>query len=212
MTTEPGGSARTARVAGLSLLAVAAAAAVIGVITLIDGGGGDDNTAAPPPVTSAPATHPTTSPPTTGDLTSSPPTATTTSGPGVPTTTSLPPVVTSTVVPSTVVPSPGTSASGQVREPLRIYNNSMIQGLAARAAQEIGAEGWPVDEIGAYSSGNIPTTTVYWQAGTGQEAAARELAQEFGFRAEERFDGIKGARPGLILIVTNDYRVDKDNK
>jgi hypothetical protein len=89
--------------------------------------------------------------------------------------------------------------------PLRVYNNSTISGLATRAADDFRNAGWPIDEIGNYPQGVIPTTTVYYRPGTNEEAPAKALAERFGMRANPRFEGIQHASPGIIVIVTNDY-------
>jgi LytR cell envelope-related transcriptional attenuator len=96
----------------------------------------------------------------------------------------------------------GTSA---VRAPLRIYNNSTITGLANRAADDFRRAGWPIDEVGNYPHGIIPTTTVYYRPGTDEEAPARALGERFGMRVNPRFEGLQNATPGIIVIVTNDY-------
>jgi hypothetical protein len=96
----------------------------------------------------------------------------------------------------------GTSS---VRAPLRIYNNSTITGLATRAAEDFRRAGWPIDEVGNYPHGIIPTTTVYYRPGTGEEAPARALGERFGMRVNPRFEGLESATPGIIVIVTNDY-------
>ncbi|GAA2968923.1 LytR C-terminal domain-containing protein [Actinokineospora diospyrosa] len=209
MSTDSTGQARTARVVGLTLLAVAAAAAVIGVITLFDSA---EET--PPSAQSALPAITTTQPaPPSGDLTSLPPRPTSPGQTSAQPTTTQPPAVTSAPPASTAPPAatskPGGTADAP-SEPLRIYNNSTITGLAARAAEDIGSAGWNIAQTGNYSGGKIPTTTVYFEPGTGQEEAARQLADQFGFRVEARFDGIKDSSPGLILIVTNDYKVVKE--
>jgi hypothetical protein len=89
--------------------------------------------------------------------------------------------------------------------PLRVYNNSTIGGLATRAAEDFRKAGWPIDEVGNYPQGVIPTTTVYYRPGTEEEAPAKALAEQFGMRANPRFDGLQHATPGIIVIVTNDY-------
>jgi hypothetical protein len=99
----------------------------------------------------------------------------------------------------------GASAIGASRGEVRVYNNSTIRGLAARAARDLGAAGWTVVEVGNYARGTIPTTTVYYQEGTDQRAEAEALAAQFKIRVEPRFPGIENASPGLIMIVTNDY-------
>ena len=92
-----------------------------------------------------------------------------------------------------------------MRVPVRVYNNSTITGLAARAAEDFRRAGWPIDEVGNYPHGVIPTTTVYYRPGTDEEAPARALAQQFGMRVNPRFEGMQDATPGIIVIVTNDY-------
>jgi hypothetical protein len=92
-----------------------------------------------------------------------------------------------------------------VRVPVRVYNNSTISGLAARAAEDFRRAGWPIDEVGNYPHGVIPTTTVYYRPGTDEEAPARALGTRFGMRVNPRFEGLQSATPGVIVIVTNDY-------
>jgi hypothetical protein len=87
-----------------------------------------------------------------------------------------------------------------------VYNNSTIHGLAASAAADFRAAGWNVADVSNYSAGIIPVTTAYYRPGTDEETAAKALAAEFGMRAEARFDGIKDSSPGVIVIVTNNYK------
>jgi hypothetical protein len=104
------------------------------------------------------------------------------------------------------VPPPSTAQPPSTRlQPVRIYNNSTIKGLAARAANDFRNGGWKVVEVGNYSQGIIATATVYYRPGTAEEAAAREMARTYGMRVEPRFAGIQSASPGVIVIVTNDY-------
>jgi hypothetical protein len=63
-----------------------------------------------------------------------------------------------------------------------------------------------VVEVGNYPWGIIPTTTVYYEEGTGERADAEAIASQFGMRVEPRFPGIAHASPGIIVIVTKDYR------
>jgi hypothetical protein len=103
-------------------------------------------------------------------------------------------------------PAPDAGGSGAAREPLRIYNNSKIQGLAARAAGDFREAGWTVAEIGGYPGAVIPTSTVYYRPGTGEQAAAQEIGRAFGLRVEPRFSGIQSATPGVIVVVTKEYQ------
>jgi hypothetical protein len=99
----------------------------------------------------------------------------------------------------------GAGGAESTHMPLRVYNNSTISGLAARAAEDFRRAGWPIDVIDNYPHGIIPTTTVYFRPGTNEEASAQALGQQFGIRVNPRFEGLKEASPGLIVIVTNDY-------
>ncbi|CRK61250.1 tuberculin related peptide [Alloactinosynnema sp. L-07] len=204
MTTDPS-AVRPGKVAGLALIGVAAVATVIGVITLLGGNGdsaANQNPSSAPPVTTtvAPATG------TAGSSETSAPTSATSAAPTTATTTTTAPVAT------TATAAPPETRPSTRDQPVRVYNNSLETGLAAKAAEDLAAHGWQVAEASNYPQGKIPTTTVYYRPGTEEEAAAKELAKVFGIRAEERFEGLKDASPGLILIVTRDYRspsVDK---
>ncbi|OLL74543.1 alpha 1 (V) collagen [Pseudonocardia sp. Ae168_Ps1] len=99
----------------------------------------------------------------------------------------------------------GEGSSAAARPAVRIYNNSTIRGLAEKAAGQFRTNGWDVAQVQNYSEGVIPTTTVYYRQGTGEKAAAEEIAQKFGMRTEPRFDGIQDATPGVIVIVTRDF-------
>jgi cytoskeletal protein RodZ len=195
MTTDPS-AARPGKIAGLVLIGVAAVSTVIGVVTLLGGNG--DSEAGQPPQSSAPAvSQPSAAPPSTPESTPSS---------AAPTTA---PPATTTAAPTSAAPVPGSGQPGTPStkdQPVRIYNNSTIADLASRVRDDLTGHGWNVVETGNYSQGIIPTTTVYFVPGTAEEAAARALAAEFGIRAEPRFEGIKDSRPGLILIVTKDYR------
>lgn len=92
------------------------------------------------------------------------------------------------------------------RVPVRVYNNSTIKDLASDAAEDLRDEGWHVEKVSNYSGGVIPETTAYYRKGTVEKAAAMSVAGEFGIRAKPRFDGIKDAHDGLIVIVAKDYK------
>jgi hypothetical protein len=194
---ESPSSSHPARAAGFALLGVALIALVIGVATLFTGGSSNNaEGTSPAPGTSTPASTP-------GPVSSTeapadstePPAATTTTQPAA----STPPPAAGTTTP----PPPVTPAA---KPPVRIYNNSTIAGLAARASDDVKRSGWEVAETGNYSQGQISTTTVYYRPGTEEEASAKQLASVMQARVEERFDGIQAAHAGIIVIVTNDYK------
>ncbi|WP_225439857.1 LytR C-terminal domain-containing protein [Amycolatopsis eburnea] len=197
------GMSRPMKAAGVALIGVAVVAAVVGGITALSGDGANE---AGPSGTSS------TSPGTSGG-TSAPPATSSTATP--PSTSANP---TSPTPPSPTTPPPGQPTQGQPGQPggdqqasnkwvtVRVFNNSTIKGLADRAAEDFRGSGWNVNEVSNYSQGVIPTTTAFYRPGTDEEAAAKQLAQEFGIKAEPRFPGIESASPGVIVIVTKEYQ------
>lgn len=195
------GMSRPMKAAGVALIGVAIIAAVVGGITALSGDG--SNEAGPSGTPTQPGTSGGTSAPPSASPTP-PPTTTSPSSPAPPSPTS---------------PSPGQPTSGQPGQPgqpgdqqasnkwvtVRVFNNSTIKGLADRAAADFRGSGWNVNEVSNYSQGVIPTTTAFYRPGTDEEAAAKQLAQEFGIKAEPRFPGIESASPGVIVIVTKEY-------
>ncbi|MEU0533001.1 LytR C-terminal domain-containing protein [Amycolatopsis tolypomycina] len=198
------GMSRPMKAAGVALVGVAIVAAVIGGITALGGGDGS-NEAGPSGTPTSPGTS---------------------SAPSSNSSSSATPPSTSTTPPSPTPPPPSTPPSGQPTSAgpgqpgqpggdqqasnkwvtVRVFNNSTIKGLADRAAEDFRGSGWNVNEVSNYSQGIIPTTTAFYRPGTDEEAAAKQLAQEFGIKAEPRFEGIQSASPGVIVIVTKEYQ------
>ena len=188
------GLSRPMKAAGVALVGVALVAAVIGVISL--SGGGGENQAGPSGSTSAP-------PPSTGPSSTAP----STSPSGPPSSTSTPPSSAPSSTTGATEPKPsGDQQASNKWVTVRVFNNSTIKGLAKRAADDFRQAGWNVTEATNYSQGVIPETTAYFRPGTDEEAAAKQLAAEFGFKSAPRFEGIQDATPGLIAIITNDYK------
>ncbi|MGH3809385.1 MAG: LytR C-terminal domain-containing protein [Pseudonocardiaceae bacterium] len=197
MSTSKGtGASSRLRIAGLMMFTVAVIAILIGLVVAV-------SRREPASATGEFLVPPTTAPPSRSVIAYPPP---------VPSIPAEAPVVSPSVpapASSSVSPDAGERApvSGERRQrgEVRVYNNSTIRGLAARAARDLAAAGWTVIEVGNYASGTIPTTTVYYQESTDQQPSAQTLGAEFGMRVEPRFAGISNAGPGLIVIVTNDY-------
>lgn len=197
--STPSKPGRRKRTAGIALIALSVMAATIGIVLALTSGGQIKAT--------GPATSTSAQP-----LPSPRPTAIPFPPPVISTTTPAPEVI----PPAAPEPAPAEAApleqaapasgKGSSRGEIRVYNNSTIRGLAARAARDLTAAGWTVLEVGNYPWGIISTTTVYYQDGTDQRSGAEAIASEFGMRAEPRFPGIANASPGIIVIVTNDYR------
>lgn len=209
----PSGGPSPLRVGGLALLGVGAVAAIIGLATLAMSGD-DGQVAAPAPSASA-TPDPSTPPP--SDAAASP-TAAAPLGEGAVPVPSFGSTPTNGLAAPPGTPPPaaaggdgsgaGSSGGGAatIRGPIRVYNNSTIPGLAARAAQDFRSAGWEVGQVANYPSGIIPTSTVYYRPGTAEQQAAQAMGDGFGLRVEKRFDGLDEASPGLIVIVTNDYQ------
>jgi len=193
---DAAGRARPLRIAGLALLGLAVGALLVALVTLSgqDGDGGGDGAAGATSTSATPADTPATDTPATGTD------AAATPAPAPATTTPPPPVIT-TAAPSPAPPPPPPPPSA----PVRVFNNSTIDGLAAQAADDFRRDGWQVTAVDNYPNARIPTSTVYFRPGTPEEAAAQRLGTRFNLRVEPRFEGIAGASPGLIVIVTNDY-------
>lgn len=105
--------------------------------------------------------------------------------------------------PAQPAPSAPNLAEAQ-RTPVRIYNNSTVDGLAASTADRLRDEGWNITDVRNYDSGLIPQSTIYYGSTPGEKQAAEKLGQEMGFPAAPRFDGIVDAPPGVIVILTGD--------
>jgi hypothetical protein len=191
MGTPRNGGGHRLRTGGLALFGLAAVAAVIGLVLAVNRA---EQTTAAAPSAAAPA-HATALP--------------------RPSVIPFPPPMASSPAEAPEMPAPApppeagepvqAGAKGNSRGEVRIYNNSTIRGLAARAAGDLSGAGWTVVEVGNFARGTIPTTTVYYQEGTNERADAEAIAAQFGMRAEPRFPGISSAGPGVIVIVTNDY-------
>lgn len=207
------GLSRPLRAAGVALIGVAVVAAVIGGVSLATSGGSDNNTAGPSS-SAGPSSQPSSGAPSSSAPGSS-------SAPSSP---SSPPPSSPAPGSSSAVP-PGGQPTGQPGQPggqpgqpgpnqqasnkwvtVRVYNNSLIKHLAEQAADDFRSSGWTVPEVGNYSQGVIDHTTAYFRPGTDEEAAAKQLAAEFGFQALPRFDGIQNSSPGVVVIITKDYQ------
>ena len=94
-----------------------------------------------------------------------------------------------------------------VRAPLRVYNNSLIQGLAGRRPSRTSRpRAGPSPRSAATARASSRTSTVYFRPGTAEQAAAQELGREFGLRVEPRFPGIAQSPDGRDRHRHQDYK------
>jgi hypothetical protein len=186
------------RLAGVLVALVGVALLIFGVVALRDDGSGSSG-AAPAPTSPAVTSAAPTSAPTTATTTSSSEPTPSVTGTGVGST----PLPRTTVAP----PPPTPTRTSAARAPVTVLNNSVIRGLADRAASQVQARGWPVAQVGNFA-GRLVATTVYYTPGdAGQEAAARELAREFGQidQVLPRYAGLPPTPAGIVLVVTKDW-------
>lgn len=192
----PSGGSTPLRIGGIALVGVAVAAALGGLFTLATGGTSSSDQALAPTSSVAPVETPVEPTPVAPPPVEPPPT---TVAPAPTTTASdvaIPPLTTE---PSAATP--------VAKAPVEVLNNSRITGLADDAARDFRAAGWTVVSVGNYAvsnnSQNLPTSTVFYQPG--QQAAAEELAQQFGLRARPATGGV-GSGANLVVVVTKEYR------
>jgi hypothetical protein len=136
------------------------------------------------------------------------------SGSDTATATLVPPVtsavVTSTVAatttPSSTTPStttPKTTApAANHAVPVRVLNNSLVVGLAARTAGQLTADGWTISEVGNYPGENVAKTTVFYGSTPGEREAATAIAEELGATAVPRSTGTGDSGSGVTVVVT----------
>ncbi|WP_084497620.1 LytR C-terminal domain-containing protein [Nocardia amamiensis] len=131
------------------------------------------------------------------------------SGPSQPettTATAAPQVPAGTTAPKATAAPTGTAAatsSVAARSvPVRVLNNSMVAGLAAKTATQLSSNGWTIAETGNYPGTNIPKTTVYYGNSPGDKEAAQAIADELDAAVAPKSSAIGDSAPGVTVIVT----------
>ncbi|MFL6139833.1 MAG: LytR C-terminal domain-containing protein [Frankiaceae bacterium] len=193
----------------MSGAAVVVVGAVIATVWAMTGGGdapatlGDRAPSTGSPHRTGAASRATTAPPARSTRPVVPVPTTTPAAPAAPVTSATPPAASShpATRPPTTAPT-GQPVAPPARLPLLVLNDSRVTGLAARAAADFRAAGWPIAGTGNYA-GRIVETTAYYEPG--QERAARALAARFASitRVLPRFAGLPGH--GLTVVVTRYY-------
>ncbi|MFE7719926.1 LytR C-terminal domain-containing protein [Nocardia rhizosphaerihabitans] len=122
--------------------------------------------------------------------------ATTTSATAVPTTTTVAP--TTTTAPTTTAPA-APAATVDQSVPVRVLNNSLVAGLAARTASELTSAGWSNVSTGNYNGSNLTATTVFYGTGAGDKAAATQIAAEIGGTVVPKSGDTS---PGVVVVLT----------
>jgi hypothetical protein len=197
----------TARLAGVVVALAGIGLLIFGVVVLA---GGDPAPSGAAPAPASPSGQPSSPRPSTGPSTrpsTVPSTVPSTSAAPAPAPSGAPTTVPRTTVVVPPPPSPTPTRTSAARAPVTVLNNSVITGLADRAAAEVQSRGWQIAQVGNFA-GRLEVTTVYYSPGVdGEEAAARELASEFGqvSRVLPRYAGLPPTPAGIVLVVTKDW-------
>nr|WP_198428687.1 LytR C-terminal domain-containing protein [Nocardia bovistercoris] len=112
------------------------------------------------------------------------------------------PVTATTASTTTVAPAPPPPPAVDRAVPVRVLNNSLVPGLAARTATQLQTDGWANVTSGNYSGGTVAKTTVYYGDSPGEREAAQAIAQELGATAEPKTGGPGDTVTGVIVILT----------
>jgi LytR cell envelope-related transcriptional attenuator len=98
-----------------------------------------------------------------------------------------------------------------VRVPVSVLNSTGINGLAATFAASIAANGWETPDVGAYSAGDVATSTVFFAEGDeNQRVAALQLIEQFPQLQgpTPRFFEVPAdvQAPGLVVVAAGDWQ------
>ncbi|WP_054812339.1 LytR C-terminal domain-containing protein [Nocardia arizonensis] len=110
-------------------------------------------------------------------------------------------VTTTAPTTTTVAPPPPTAPAVNRAVPVRVLNNSLVAGLAARTADQLQGQGWTNVSSGNYAGGTIAKTTVFYGDSPGEREAAMEIAQQIGATAEPKSGGPGDAATGVVVIL-----------
>lgn len=98
-----------------------------------------------------------------------------------------------------------TSAGDKSAVTVHVLNNSTIQGLAAKAKEQLTRQGYRVGQVGNYSRSVVPQNTVYY---TDNEQQARELAEKVGGVAQQRPADLPAETAGqgsLVVVLATSF-------
>jgi hypothetical protein len=99
-----------------------------------------------------------------------------------------------------------------VRVPVTVLNQTDVNGLAAKIAEQIVGGGWESPAVGAYAGGDVSVTTVFFTEGDEQQRqAAVQLVDQFAGKLNgpaPRFFEVPAdvAAPGLVVVATGDWQ------
>lgn len=103
-------------------------------------------------------------------------------------------------------PAAGSGAATSAEE-TKIFalNNSTVQGLANRVADELKQKGFNDVESGNFPDEVLPKSVAFFTPGNAtEEAAARQIADQLGITAQPRIDALKDKPAGVVVVITED--------
>lgn len=84
-------------------------------------------------------------------------------------------------------------------------NNSTVQGLANRVAEDLKSKGFADVESGNFPDEVLPKSVAFFTPGNAdEEAAARKIADQLKITAQPRIDALKDKPAGVILVIAED--------
>lgn len=121
--------------------------------------------------------------------------------------TSVAPVAEAPVKTEPPAPAPQPPAPAPTGPAPKVFalNNSTVQGLANRVADQLKTAGFSDVESGNFPEAILPKSVVFFTAGNpNEEATARRIADQLKITAEPRIDALKDRPAGVILVITGD--------
>ncbi|MFV8395974.1 LytR C-terminal domain-containing protein [Corynebacterium hindlerae] len=120
--------------------------------------------------------------------------------------------------PTPAAPAPATEApatpaapvapeAGEAGETPKVFalNNSTVQGLANRVADNLKSKGYPDVESGNFPEEILPESVAYYTPGNAAEQrAAEKIAQELQIKAAPRIEALKDKPAGVVVVITED--------
>ncbi|WP_232843231.1 LytR C-terminal domain-containing protein [Corynebacterium hindlerae] len=101
---------------------------------------------------------------------------------------------------------PAAPEAGEAETPkVFALNNSTVQGLANRVADNLKSKGYPDVESGNFPEEILPESVAYYTPGNAAEQrAAEKIAQELQIKAAPRIEALKDKPAGVVVVITED--------
>lgn len=177
------------------LLAVAVLLLAWGVYSMTNSGKQD----------AAPVAKPTTQSQAVAPVPASPAPATATPSASKPTTAQPQPSSAPTAQPAPVEAGQPAAPGDVTKVKVHALNNSTVQGLANRVADQLKREGFEQVESGNFPKENLPRSVAFYAPGNAlEQEAAQRIANALNIKAEPRSDAVKDEPAGVVLVITEE--------